>query len=153
MGIIRLSGPESVAIAEKVYGGRGRLAQAESHTIHYGKVVEPQTQKVVDEALFMLMRAPHSFTGEDVLEIQCHGGISGHAAHLGSCAGGGCAFGGGWRIQQAGFFERQEGSGAGRGHHGYRQRQDGAGIGYGYGAAGRAAFRERSKRRGQCCWS
>ncbi len=74
VGIIRLSGPESVAIAEKVYGGRGRLAQAESHTIHYGKVVEPQTQKVVDEALFMLMRAPHSFTGEDVVEIQCHGG-------------------------------------------------------------------------------
>lgn len=74
VGIIRLSGPESVDIAEKVFSGRGGLAQAASHTIHYGRVVDPGTGKVVDEALFMLMRAPHSFTGEDVVEIQCHGG-------------------------------------------------------------------------------
>lgn len=74
VGIIRLSGPESAAIADKVYRGRGQLGQAASHTIHYGRVVEPQSGKVVDEALFMLMRGPHSFTGEDVVEIQCHGG-------------------------------------------------------------------------------
>ena len=74
VGIIRLSGPEAVAIGERVYRGRELLSEAASHTIHYGKVVEPETGKVVDEALFMLMRAPHSFTGEDVLEIQCHGG-------------------------------------------------------------------------------
>ena len=74
VGIIRLSGPEAVAIGKRLYRGHGSLSEAASHTIHYGKVVEPKTGKVVDEALFMLMRAPHSFTGEDVVEIQCHGG-------------------------------------------------------------------------------
>ena len=66
VGIIRLSGPEAVAIGKRLYRGHGSLSEAASHTIHYGKVVEPKTGKVVDEALFMLMRAPHSFTGEDL---------------------------------------------------------------------------------------
>lgn len=72
VGIIRLSGPDAVAIAAGLYEGRADLAQAATHTIHYGWVCEGTRR--VDEALFLLMRAPASYTGEDVVEIQCHGG-------------------------------------------------------------------------------
>ena len=74
VGIIRLSGETSVAVADKLYHGNGTLQEAASHTIHYGKVIEPKSGKMIDEALFLIMRAPKSFTGEDVVEIQCHGG-------------------------------------------------------------------------------
>lgn len=75
VGIIRLSGPDAIAIAGRFYRGRSVLSDAPGNTIHYGKVVEPDSGKMVDEALFLVMRAPHSFTGEDVVEIQSHGGM------------------------------------------------------------------------------
>ena len=75
VGIIRLSGAEAVKIAESVYHGKADLINAPSHTIHYGHVYDSKQDKIIDEALFMLMRGPRSFTGEDVVEIQCHGGV------------------------------------------------------------------------------
>lgn len=74
VGIIRVSGPQAVALAQGLYEGRTDLAQAASHTIHYGWVRDARTGRRVDEALFLLMRGPASYTGEDVVEIQCHGG-------------------------------------------------------------------------------
>lgn len=74
VGIIRLSGPEAVAIAGRLYDGAVDLSTAASHTIHYGWVWDQAHGKRVDEALFLLMRGPKSYTGEDVVEIQCHGG-------------------------------------------------------------------------------
>ena len=74
VGIIRLSGPEAVAIAGRLYDGAADLSTAASHTIHYGWVWDQAHGKRVDEALFLLMRGPKSYTGEDVVEIQCHGG-------------------------------------------------------------------------------
>lgn len=74
VGIIRLSGPEAVAIAGHLYDGAADLSTAASHTIHYGWVWDQAHGKRVDEALFLLMRGPKSYTGEDVVEIQCHGG-------------------------------------------------------------------------------
>ena len=74
VGIIRLSGPEAVDIGAKIYHGKKDLRLVDSHTIHYGKVVNPIDGKVVDEVLMMVMRGPRSFTGEDIIEIQCHGG-------------------------------------------------------------------------------
>lgn len=73
VGIIRVSGPEAVEMAAEVYEGRADLRTAQTHTIHYGWVVDAGRR--IDEALFLLMRSPASYTGEDVVEIQCHGGM------------------------------------------------------------------------------
>ena len=75
VGIIRISGPQAVEIAKKIYQGGSDLKKAQSHTIHYGYVYDYRQQKKIDEALFLLMRGPRSFTGEDVVEVQCHGGM------------------------------------------------------------------------------
>ena len=75
VGIIRISGPEAVSIAAKIYQGKSDLLKADTHTIHYGYVYDWKQDKKIDEALFMLMRGSRSFTGEDVVEVQCHGGM------------------------------------------------------------------------------
>lgn len=75
VGIIRISGPEAVKIAYKIYQGKSDLLSADTHTIHYGYVYDWRNDKKIDEALFMMMRGPRSFTGEDVVEVQCHGGM------------------------------------------------------------------------------
>lgn len=74
IGIVRLSGPEAVAIAQVLFHPLGKPAW-ESHRILYGHIHDPQTQQLVDEGLLLLMRAPRSFTREDVVELHCHGGI------------------------------------------------------------------------------
>lgn len=76
IGIIRISGPDAVAVADKIYQAKGkekRLADQPSHTIHYGFIQDGE--EVIDEVLVMLMRAPRSFTAEDTVEINCHGGV------------------------------------------------------------------------------
>lgn len=76
IGIVRISGPEAVAVADRLYRGKKkekRLENMKSHTIHYGWIVEQE--QVLDEVLLMLMRGPHSYTGEDTVEIDCHGGV------------------------------------------------------------------------------
>lgn len=76
IGIVRISGPEAVAVADRLYRGKKKekkLAEMKSHTIHYGWIVEKE--QVLDEVLVMLMRGPHSYTGEDTVEIDCHGGV------------------------------------------------------------------------------
>ncbi|MDO4522467.1 MAG: tRNA uridine-5-carboxymethylaminomethyl(34) synthesis GTPase MnmE [Eubacteriales bacterium] len=75
IGIVRISGPEAVKIADRLFGAKSgkKLAEAQSHTIHYGFVRDDQ--EVIDEVLVMLMRGPRSFTAEDTVEINCHGGI------------------------------------------------------------------------------
>ncbi|MEP0918565.1 tRNA uridine-5-carboxymethylaminomethyl(34) synthesis GTPase MnmE [Leptolyngbya sp. DQ-M1] len=74
VGIVRLSGSESVAIAQKLFHSPGRQIW-ESHRILYGFIRHPETQQTVDEALLLLMLAPRSYTREDVVEFHCHGGI------------------------------------------------------------------------------
>lgn len=73
VGIIRLSGSDSCQIADKFFRGRTSLANAPTHSINYGKIVNLDG-KAIDEVLALVMRAPKSFTGEDVVEIQAHGG-------------------------------------------------------------------------------
>ena len=75
VGIIRISGPEATMIANKIYKGKTDFTTAESHTVHYGYVYDYKKEKKIDEAIFLLMRGPRSFTGEDVVEVQCHGGM------------------------------------------------------------------------------
>lgn len=74
VGIVRVSGTESLAIARALFHAPGRQTW-ESHRILYGYVRHPQTQQVVDEALLLIMQAPRSYTREDVVEFHCHGGM------------------------------------------------------------------------------
>jgi tRNA modification GTPase len=74
VGIVRVSGPAAVAIARQLFHAPGQQAW-DSHRILYGTVRHPETHQVVDEALLLLMLAPRSYTREDVVEFQCHGGI------------------------------------------------------------------------------
>ncbi len=74
IGIVRLSGVDAVEIANQVFKGK-ELAQVPSHTIHYGHVINPRTKQTVDEVMLSVMRGPRSFTREDIIEINCHGGI------------------------------------------------------------------------------
>lgn len=75
IAIVRLSGPQAVATADRVYRGANQLLEVPTHTIHYGKLVDHETEQVVDEVMVSVMRAPKTFTREDVVELNCHGGV------------------------------------------------------------------------------
>ena len=75
ISIIRISGEDAVAVAKRLYHGSKDLAQVASHTINYGHIVDPDTGAEVDEVMVTVMRAPHTYTCEDVVEINCHGGL------------------------------------------------------------------------------
>ena len=75
IGIVRISGPDAVEIADKIYDSRNgkKLADMPTHTIHYGYIRDGE--EFLDEVLVILMRGPRSFTAEDTVEINCHGGV------------------------------------------------------------------------------
>lgn len=77
LAVIRVSGPRAVEIADRSFtpiGGHSlRASVAPSHTLHYGKIIRAETQ--IDEVMLSVMRAPRTFTREDVVEITCHGGL------------------------------------------------------------------------------
>lgn len=75
IGIVRLSGPRAIAIADALFKGQQRVEDFASSTIHYGVIIDPASNEIIDEVLLSLMRAPKSYTREDVVEINCHGGI------------------------------------------------------------------------------
>lgn len=75
IGIIRISGSEAFEIIDKIYkskNGTKRLSQVQSHTVHYGYICDGD--KVIDEVLVIVLKGPHSYTAEDTVEIDCHGG-------------------------------------------------------------------------------
>ena len=75
IGIVRISGLEAFDIIKKIYVGKNQkdLSEVKSHTIHYGYIVDGE--ETIDEVLVMIMKGPHSFTGENTVEIDCHGGV------------------------------------------------------------------------------
>ncbi|MFC4321693.1 tRNA uridine-5-carboxymethylaminomethyl(34) synthesis GTPase MnmE [Litchfieldia salsa] len=77
IAIVRLSGEEAIEIAAKLFRAKSnkRLWEMTSHTIHYGHIIDPKTEETVEEVMISLMRGPNTFTREDVVEINCHGGI------------------------------------------------------------------------------
>ncbi|KRG07991.1 tRNA uridine-5-carboxymethylaminomethyl(34) synthesis GTPase MnmE [Lederbergia galactosidilytica] len=77
IAIVRLSGDEAIEIADQIFSGAGKkkLAEVPSHTIHYGTIVDPKSGELVEEVMVSVMKAPKTFTREDVVEINCHGGI------------------------------------------------------------------------------
>lgn len=77
IAIVRLSGDEALTIADKIYKGPNekKLSEVPTHTIHYGHLVDTKTGKIVEEVMISIMRGPKTFTREDVVEINCHGGL------------------------------------------------------------------------------
>ena len=77
IAIVRLSGDDAIKIAARIFDAPGQkdLNKVESHTIHYGHLQEPSTGEHVEEVMMTVMRGPKTFTREDVVEINCHGGI------------------------------------------------------------------------------
>jgi len=71
ISIIRLSGPESLKASDKVFSGKQRIAEAKTHTVHYGNIIEGDEK--IDDVLISVFRAPNSYTGEDSIEISTHG--------------------------------------------------------------------------------
>lgn len=71
IAIVRISGSEAIAVAERLFRGRSPLSEAAGRTVHYGSIHDGE--RLVDEVLVTLFRAPHSYTGEDSVEISCHG--------------------------------------------------------------------------------
>ncbi|OAS16808.1 tRNA uridine-5-carboxymethylaminomethyl(34) synthesis GTPase MnmE [Paenibacillus oryzisoli] len=75
IAVIRVSGEDSVTYVERIFRSKTKLSVADTHTVHYGFIIEPASAEKVEEVLVTLMKAPRSFTMEDVVEISCHGGI------------------------------------------------------------------------------
>ena len=76
IGIIRISGEDALPVIDRIYRskyGHKKLSLCESHTIHYGYIYDDN--EMVDEVMILLMKAPHSYTKEDTVEIDCHGGV------------------------------------------------------------------------------
>jgi tRNA modification GTPase len=78
IGIVRMSGPSALAIADRIFVPHkgDRPGAARSHSITYGRAVDPSDGRVVDEVLLSVMRAPRSYTKQDVVEFNCHGGMA-----------------------------------------------------------------------------
>ncbi|MCP8617208.1 tRNA uridine-5-carboxymethylaminomethyl(34) synthesis GTPase MnmE [Salirhabdus salicampi] len=74
IAIVRLSGEEAIPITNKIFRGKN-LSTVPSHTMHYGKLVDPTTDAIVEEVMVTVMKGPKTFTREDVVEINCHGGL------------------------------------------------------------------------------
>lgn len=75
IAIVRLSGNEAIEIADRIYRGLHLLKSVDSHTIHYGHLVDSNTGEVIEEVMVSVMKAPRTYTREDVVEINCHGGL------------------------------------------------------------------------------
>src|SRR3954469_17051350 len=83
IAVVRLSGPAAVGVAGRIFRGSENPETFESHTQHFGEIVDDG--RVVDQAVLSIHRAPRSYTGEDVVEISCHGGILVTALVLEAC--------------------------------------------------------------------
>lgn len=77
IAIVRISGDEAIRIADRIYKGpTGKsLQEVDSHTIHYGHLIDPKSAEIVEEVMVSIMKGPKTFTREDVVEINCHGGM------------------------------------------------------------------------------
>ncbi|MEC0244485.1 tRNA uridine-5-carboxymethylaminomethyl(34) synthesis GTPase MnmE [Paenibacillus chitinolyticus] len=75
IAVVRVSGDEAVKLVEPLFRSKIKLSEAPTHTIHYGHIIHPASGDKIEEVLISVMRAPRSFTTEDVVEINCHGGI------------------------------------------------------------------------------
>ncbi|QUI21089.1 tRNA uridine-5-carboxymethylaminomethyl(34) synthesis GTPase MnmE [Vallitalea pronyensis] len=77
IGIVRISGDEAIAIADRLFQShkKKQLKDQKTHTLHYGHIVDPKEDEIVDEVLVSIMRGPDTYTKEDIIEINGHGGV------------------------------------------------------------------------------
>lgn len=79
IGIIRISGEDAFTVIDRIYqskNGKKKLSEEKSHTVHYGYIVDDtKKNKIIDEVMVLIMRAPNTYTREDTVEIDCHGGV------------------------------------------------------------------------------
>jgi len=76
VAIVRVSGPDAARIATALFvRSRGMSGELKSHKLYHGRIRDPGTKRIIDEVLLTVMRKPHSYTGEDVVEVHCHGGV------------------------------------------------------------------------------
>ena len=79
IGIIRISGEDAFTVIDRIYqskNGKKKLSEEKSHTVHYGYIVDnTKENKIIDEVMVLIMRAPNTYTREDTVEIDCHGGV------------------------------------------------------------------------------
>lgn len=99
LSVIRVSGVEAVRVVNSIFKGKGSLLERQSHTISYGTIVLDEV--VLDSVTVSLFRAPNSYTGEDVVEIGCHGGLLVYQAILDALLASGC------RHADAGEFTKR----------------------------------------------
>ncbi len=77
IGIIRISGEQALEVSKNVFiPFRGEILSFPTHTAHHGKIIDPDSSEVIDDAIAVIFRAPRSYTGEDVVELNCHGGFA-----------------------------------------------------------------------------
>ena len=117
IGIVRISGDEAMDVISRIYrskNGKKNIREVQSHTIHYGFIYDGED--VVDEVLVMIMRGPHTYTGEDTVEIDCHGGVYAMKKVLETVLRT-------RRIYKESFLKRKAGSVTGRGCHGCHSGQ------------------------------
>lgn len=75
IGIIRMSGPRSLEILSKIFSAKDNVFNYKTHTVHHGFIINPENNLIVDEVLVTYMKAPKTYTKQDVVEINCHGGL------------------------------------------------------------------------------
>ncbi len=75
IGIVKMTGPEVLPILQRIFVSNKEDGQLISHHLHHGHIVDPESRDVVDEVLVSYMKAPHTYTRQDVVEINCHGGV------------------------------------------------------------------------------
>lgn len=82
IGVVKISGPRAIPITLPLLHPPRELSRLRSHHLYYGSIIHPETEKILDEVLFVIMRAPHTYTREDVVEVQAHGSRCGLGAIL-----------------------------------------------------------------------
>jgi tRNA modification GTPase len=75
IAIIRVSGSDSIQIVDKLFKGKQKLSTVDSHTIHYGHLIDPQSGQHIEEVMVTVLKGPKTYTREDIVEVNCHGGI------------------------------------------------------------------------------
>ena len=101
IAVIRMSGRDSFSIAECIFKGKSSPLKVKSHSVIYGRVVDPETKEEIDETLLIVMHGPKTYTGEDTVEISCHGGIVPAQRVLEACIGAGA------RMAERGEFTKR----------------------------------------------
>ena len=132
IAVVRVSGENAVAVADRIYRGKEKPSEFPSHTQRLGEIFE--ADRLIDQVMLSVHRAPASYTGEDLVEISCHGGILVTARVLETCLKAGARPARPGEIYRARIPERQDGSDPGRSGHGFDSRPE----------RSRASLRERT---------